>query len=95
MRAEKARTALRAWRKECHEAMAAEPRRDPPPMPIDAVDPGDFIHPSLYVGDATIARLGKLCGARPRGMMQIRDELSALFASMQRQPDTPPSKEPP
>ena len=54
-------------------------------MPIDAVDVGDFISPALYVQDATIQRLAKLCEARPRGMMQIRDELSGLFASMSRQ----------
>jgi hypothetical protein len=51
-------------------------------MPIEAVDPGDFIHPRLYVADSTFQRLAKLCEARPRGMMQIRDELAALFTSM-------------
>ncbi len=52
------------------------------PLPIEAVDPGDFIHPSLYVADCTVPRLAKLCEVRPRGMMQIRDELAALFTSM-------------
>jgi hypothetical protein len=54
-------------------------------VPFDAVEVGDFIWPALYVQDATIQRLAKLCEARPRGMMQIRDELSGLFASMVRQ----------
>jgi hypothetical protein len=54
-------------------------------MPIEAVDPGNFIYPSLYVQDSTIQRLAKLCEVRPRGMMQIRDELSGLFAGMARQ----------
>jgi hypothetical protein len=57
---------------------------------VYALDVGDFIWPALYVQDATIQRLAKLCEARPRGMMQIRDELSGLFASMLRQPGARP-----
>ena len=72
-------------RKACHEAVNSSPPGDLPFMPMDAVDVGDFIRPALYVQDATIQRLAKLCEARPRGMMQIRDELSGLFASMSRQ----------
>jgi Protein of unknown function (DUF3987) len=83
--AEKARVVLKAWRKKCQQALGAKPPREPPPMPIEAVDPGNFIYPSLYVQDSTIQRLAKLCEVRPRGMMQIRDELSGLFAGMARQ----------
>jgi Protein of unknown function (DUF3987) len=90
MRAQVAKEAMKRWRKACHEAVNANPPRAPPPMPIDAVDVGDFIWPALYVQDATIQRLAKLCEARPRGMMQIRDELSGLFASMLRQPGARP-----
>jgi hypothetical protein len=85
-RVQVAKEAMRRWLKACHEAVSAKPPRDPPAIPIDAVDIGDFIWPSLYVQDATVPRLGKLCEARPRGMMQIRDELSGLFAGMSRQP---------
>jgi hypothetical protein len=85
VRAEKAKAVLKAWRKACHEALSAKPPREPPPMPSEAVDPGNFIYPSLYVQDSTIQRLAKLCEVRPRGMMQIRDELSGLFAGMARQ----------
>ena len=85
LRAEKAKAALKIWRRACQEALNAKPPREPPPMPIEAVDPGDFIYPSLYVADSTIQRLAKLCEVRPRGMMQIRDELSGLFAGMARQ----------
>jgi Protein of unknown function (DUF3987) len=85
-RAQMAKEAMKRWRKACHEAVNANPPRDPPAMPIDAVDIGDFIEPALHVQDATIQRLGKLCVARPRGMMVIRDELSGLFAGMSRQP---------
>jgi hypothetical protein len=90
MRVEVATEAMKRWRKAYHEAVNANPPRDPPPMPFDAVDVGDFIWPALYVQDATIQRLAKLCEARPRGMMQIRDELSGLFGSMLRQPGARP-----
>jgi len=85
MRAQVAKETMKRWRKACHEAVNANPPRDAPPMPMEAVDVGDFIWPALYVQDATIQRLAKLCEARPRGMMQIRDELSGLFANMSRQ----------
>jgi Protein of unknown function (DUF3987) len=85
MRAQVAKEAMKRWRKACHEAVNANPPQDPPTMPIDAVDIGDFIEPALHVQDATIQRLGKLCLARPRGMLVIRDELSGLFAGMSRQ----------
>jgi hypothetical protein len=53
LRAEKAKAELKRWRKACQEALEAKPPGEPPPMPIDAVDPGEFIHPSLYVQDCT------------------------------------------
>jgi hypothetical protein len=85
LRAEKAKAVLKAWRKTCREALSAKPPREPPRMPMEAVDPGSYIHPALYVSDSTIQRLGRLCEVRPRGMLQIRDELSGLFAGMARQ----------
>jgi hypothetical protein len=81
---------MKRWRKACQEALAAKPPREPPPMSMDAVDPRDFIYPSLYVQDSTIQRLAKLCEVRPRGMMKIRDELSGLFGTMLRQPGARP-----
>jgi Protein of unknown function (DUF3987) len=78
-RVEKAKVEMKRWRKECEEAINAN--REPPRMPIEAVDPGDFIWPALYVTECTIQRLARLCMVRPRGMMQIRDELAALFSS--------------
>jgi hypothetical protein len=79
-RVEKAKAEMKRWRRECADAI--EKKREPPRMPIEAVDPGDFIHPSLYVADCTVPRLAKLCEVRPRGMIQIRDELAALFTGM-------------
>jgi hypothetical protein len=79
-RAERAKAEMKRWRKEC--ATAAIKKLEPPLMPIEAVDVGDFIFPSLYVADATVPRLAKLCEVRPRGMMQIRDELAGLFTGM-------------
>ena len=85
LRAERAKATLKPWRKMCEQALTAKPPREPPRMPVEAVDPGDFINPALYVTDSTIQRLARLCEVRPRGMMQIRDELSGLFAGMARQ----------
>jgi Protein of unknown function (DUF3987) len=78
-RVENARAEMKHWRKECEEAV--NKKREPPPMPIEAFDPGEFIWPALYVTDCTVIRLGKLCTIRPRGLIQIRDELAGLFAS--------------
>jgi Protein of unknown function (DUF3987) len=61
LRAEKAKAALKAWRKTCQQALTAKPPREPPRMPMEAVDPGDFINPALHVTDATIQRLARLC----------------------------------
>jgi hypothetical protein len=81
-RVEAARAVMKKWRHDCEEAAKAEPKRAPPEMPIEAVDPGDFIFPALYVADATVPRLARLCMVRPRGMVQVRDELSGLFTNM-------------
>jgi hypothetical protein len=80
LRVENAKAELKRWRKEC--AVAALKKLDPPRLPIEAVDVGDFIWPSLSVSDCTVPRLAKLCMVRPRGMLQIRDELAALFGGM-------------
>ena len=79
-RVEKFKLEMKLWRKACEEAVAK--KQEPPRMPIEAVDPGDFIHPALYVSDSTIQRLARLCTIRQRGMLQIRDELTALFSGL-------------
>jgi Protein of unknown function (DUF3987) len=79
-RVEKAKAEMKHWRKAYEDAVKA--KREPPRMPIEAVDPGDFIHPDLHVADCTVPRLAKLCEVRPRGMIQIRDELAGLFTNM-------------
>ena len=55
-----------------------------PIRPADAVDPGEFITPRLYVSDVTIERLAILLQARPQGMLLISDELAGLFLNMSR-----------
>jgi hypothetical protein len=79
---EKARAARAAWKKEVE--AATENGASPPDMPKEAQDPGKFITPKLYVSDGTIERLGELLTARPQGVVRIVDELSAMFANMQR-----------
>ncbi len=79
-----AKEAAKKWRQQRQAALAADPPQEPPPMPIDAIDPGNFIEPRLYATDPTIERLATLLLARPRGMLLIRDELAGLFANMRR-----------
>jgi uncharacterized protein DUF3987 len=83
-RIQKAREAMKKWKDERRAALDANPAQEPPPMPMDAIDPGDFIFPRLYATDPTIASLAPLLSVRPRGMTLIRDELSGLFSSMDR-----------
>jgi hypothetical protein len=70
------------WNKEAEEAIAA--KKNPPPMPADAMDLGKFVAPQTYVSNATIERLGELLQARPQGMLLLMDELAALFMNMSR-----------
>ena len=53
-------------------------------MPVEAVDPGPFVAPRLYVSDCTIERLAVLLQARPQGMLMLSDELASLFLNMSR-----------
>jgi Protein of unknown function (DUF3987) len=55
-----------------------------PVMPPEAVDPGPFVAPRLYVSNVTIERLAVLLQARPQGMLMLSGELSALFLNMSR-----------
>ena len=75
---------MKKWKEDREAALKAVPPKEPPPMPIEAIDPGNFIEPRLYATDSTIERLAALLLARPRGMMLIRDELTGLFANMGR-----------
>ena len=81
-RRQKAKEAAKEWKVRRKAALDAEPLREPPAMPIEAIDPGNFIYPRLYATDPTIESLAPLFVARPRGMMLIRDELSGFFANM-------------
>jgi hypothetical protein len=81
---QKAKEIQKKWKEVRQEALDANPPKEPPPMPIDAIDPGNFIEPRLYATDSTIERLAPLLQARPRGMMLIHDELHGLFANITR-----------
>ena len=83
-RVQKAKEIQKKWKEDREAALKANPPKDPPVMPSEAIDPGNFIEPRLYATDPTIERLAPLLQARPRGMMLIRDELSGLFANMAR-----------
>ena len=83
-RIQRAKEVMKRWKEDRQAALDAKPPREPPPMPIDAIDPDKFIEPQLYATDPTIERLAALLRARPRGMLLIRDELAGLFANMGR-----------
>ena len=82
--AQKAKEVIKQWKQDREAALKASPLREPPPIPTEAIDPGNFIEPLLYATDPTIERLAALLQARPRGMVLIRDELAGLFANMSR-----------
>jgi len=83
-RVQRAKEAAKKWKEDRQEAMKGTPPRDPPSMPREALDPGNFIEPRLYATDPTIEKLAALLQVRPRGMMLLRDELAGLFANMGR-----------
>ena len=83
-RAQAAKEASKKWKEERQKAIEETPPREPPPMPKEALDPGNFIEPRLYATDPTIERLAAVLQVRPRGMMLLRDELAGLFANMAR-----------
>src|SRR5262249_32803146 len=83
-RVQHSKEALKKWKEERKIALDASPAKEPPVMPFDAMDPGEFVAPRLYATDPTIESLARLLEARPRGMTLIRDELSGLFANMTR-----------
>jgi hypothetical protein len=77
-----AKAAAKAWKKKVEEAVEAN--QPPPQMPVEAMDPGLFVTPRLYVSDATIERHAVLLQAGPRGMLLMSDELASLFLNMGR-----------
>ena len=81
-RQETAKAAAKKWKAEVQEAV--DNNQPAPAMPENAVDPGEFVAPRLYVSDATVERLAMLLQGRPRGVQLIADELAGLFLNMSR-----------
>jgi hypothetical protein len=90
---EAAKAARALWKKAVEEAAQGavvdlgkfkSTKEAAPPLPPEAIVPGPFVAPRLYVSDATIERLAVLLTARPRGMLLIGDELAGLFLNMSR-----------
>jgi hypothetical protein len=81
-RAQAAKAAHKKWENDVKSAI--EDGKPAPLMPANAVDPGTFIAPRLYVSDSTVERLAVLLQARPRGMLVIADELAGVFLNMSR-----------
>src|SRR5262249_28364162 len=81
-RVQAAKEAEKSWKDQVKQALADGGQ--PPLKPGEAIVPGEFVTPRLHVSDVTIERIAVLIQARPRGMLFIRDELSALFVNMER-----------
>ncbi len=81
-RVETAKAAAKKWKAEVQEAVEAGKKA--PDMPAQAVLPGEFVAPQLYVSNVTIERLVSLVQAKPRGALMIGDELAGLFLNMGR-----------
>jgi hypothetical protein len=90
---EAAKAARALWKKQVEEVASAtvveldkfkRTKNAAPPLPPEAIVPGPFVAPRLYVSDSTIERVGVLLTARPRGMLYIGDELAGLFLNMNR-----------
>jgi len=77
-----AKAAAKVWKDQVEEAVRAG--LPPPEMPVEAMDPGLFVTPRLYVSEATIERHAVLLQARPRGILLMSDELASLFLNMGR-----------
>ena len=77
-----AEQSLKAWKRAVEKAVAeGEPA---PPKPRDATTPADVKSPSVYVTDTTIEKLADILSHSPRGVLQLRDELSAWIRNMTR-----------
>jgi hypothetical protein len=92
-RVEAAKAARKVWKKEVEKlakkkVVSLDEYRSTaasePVMPPEAIDPGPFVAPRLYVSNMTIERVPVLLQARPQGMLMLSDELSALFLNMSR-----------
>lgn len=81
-KAEVAKLAEKAWKKEATDALKAG--EEPPERPSEC-DAGLPPHiPRLVVNDATIERLGAILANQPRGALQMRDELAGWLEGMAR-----------
>jgi len=76
-----ARIAEQAWEVKCRKAI--EKGLEPPLMP-DAADAGAAPHiPRLIINDGTVERIGVISEAQPKGVLQVRDELSGWLLAME------------
>jgi hypothetical protein len=77
-----ARAATKKWKKDVEAAL--ENGTTPPKRSVEALEPGEFIIPRLYVSDSTVEKVAVLLQARPYGLVHIGDELAGLFLNMTR-----------
>ena len=77
---ERAKARSDAWKREIKDAVKMHVPA--PDMPADAVLPDAPIRPRVLIADATVQEVGNILGGNPRGLLQMRDELSGWLGSM-------------
>jgi hypothetical protein len=82
MEREAAEARHEAWKTEVK--VAVKDDSSPPPLPESAVIPEAPTRPRVQVTDATTEKLAVLAAALPRGLLQVRDELSGWLGSFDR-----------
>ena len=76
-----AKIAEQAWEAKCRKAI--EKGLEPPAM-SDEADAGKPPHiPRLIINDGTVERIGVIAEAQPKGVLQVRDELSGWLLTME------------
>jgi hypothetical protein len=77
---ERAKAKADVWKADVKEAVKQS--KAAPDMPLDAITPEPPIRPRVLIADATVQEIGNILSGNPRGLLQIRDELSGWLGSM-------------
>ncbi len=77
---EGAKAKAEEWKDNLREAL--KQGKAAPDMPPGAITPEPPIRPRVLIADATVQEIGNILSGNPRGILQIRDELSGWLGSM-------------
>jgi hypothetical protein len=82
LRAQIQREQLNSWRAARKAALAADPPREPPPLPSEALAPGKSLVPRAYLSDPSVAGILPHLNKKQHGALIARHELAGLFGGM-------------